>query len=207
MTAGLIFLLAAYAAGVALLLNLNLRSPWPRRVKLGAVILAVGFYLIAFEGHKRRLGWATPASMPEQFRLHWIRIDEPDKPKGVPGGIFFWISELDEAGLAIGEPRAHRLPWDLATAQAAQEALKVLQEGETLNGYPSRTAAVAKAEPGEPAPIGASAASPSRGGRQPLFEFRHALVPKLPAKPPMEENERKISQVSGPEDAPDELLL
>ena len=183
MTAGLILLLTAYAAGVALLLNLNLRSPWPRRVKLGAVIFAIGFYLIAFEGHKRLLGWATPAPMPERFRLHWIRVDEPDKPKGAAGGIFFWISELDAAGLAIGEPRAHRLPWDLATAQAAQEALKVLQEGEPLNGYPTRTAAAAKAETGEPAPSEASASSPADGGQRPQFEFRRAPLPKLPAKP------------------------
>lgn len=183
MTAGLILLLAAYAAGVALLLNLNLRSPWPRRVKLGAVILAIGFYIVAFEGHKRLLGWATPAPMPEQFRLHWIRVDEPDKPKGAAGGIFFWISELDAAGLAIGEPRAHRLPWDLATAQAAQEALKALQEGEPLNGYPTHTAAAAKTEAGEPAPSGASAPSPADDGLRPQFEFRRAPPPKLPAKP------------------------
>lgn len=183
MTAGLILLLAAYAVGVALLLNLGLRSPWPRRVKLGAVILAFGFYLIAFEGHKRLLGWATPAPMPEQFRLHWIRVDEPDKPKDAPGGIFFWISELDAAGLVIGEPRAHRLPWDLATAQAAQEALKVLQEGEPLNGYATRTAPAAKTEAGEPAPSGASAPNPAQGGLKPQFEFRRAPLPKLPAKP------------------------
>lgn len=207
MTAGLILLLTAYAAIVALLLALNLRSPWRRRVKLGAVILAVGFYVIAFEGHKRLLGWATPAPMPEQFRLHWIRVDEPDKPESAPGGIFFWISEIDEAGLPVSEPRAHRLPWDLATAQAAQEALKVLQEGEPLNGYPTRTAAAAKTEAGEPTPSGASASNPTNGSLPPQFEFRRAPLPELPAKPPMGENERKISRISGPEDAPDELLL
>lgn len=207
MTAGLILLLTAYVAIVALLLALNLRSPWRRRVKLGAVILAVGFYLIAFEGHKRLLGWATPAPMPEQFRLHWIRVDEPDKPEGASGAIFFWISEIDEAGLPIGEPRAHRLPWNLATAQAAQKALATLAEGEPLNGRLTRTAAAAKTEAGEPTPSGASAPNPANGSLQPQFEFRRAPLPELPAKPPMGENERKISRISGPEDAPDELLL
>ena len=185
MTAGLILLLAAYAAIVALLLNLNLRSPWRRSVKLGAVILALGFYFTAFEGHKRLLGWATPAPMPEQFRLHWIRVDEPDKPKGAPGGIFFWISEIDAAGLATGEPRAHRLPWDLATAQAAEEALTVLTEGEPLNGYLTRDAVAAEETPAEEAAGGANTSSPADGGLRPQFEFRRAPLPELPAKPAM----------------------
>ena len=185
----------AYAVIVALLLNLGLASRWGLAVKLGAIVVASGFYIIAFEGHKQLLGWATPAVMPEQFRLHWITIEEPDKASRSAGNIFFWISELDAAGLAagepvgepvgepLGEPRAHRLPWDQATAQAAEEALAALTEGEPLNGYLTRGAVTAEDDPAGQGTAGS--ANPSgNDGLQPSFEFRRVPPPTLPPKLP-----------------------
>ena len=49
-----------------------------------------------------------------------------------------WVRSLDEAGLAYGVPRAHSIPWSEEAAEAAQEALENLEEGELLNGRMSR---------------------------------------------------------------------
>ena len=175
----------AYALIVALLLNLGLASRWGLAVKLGAVVVASGFYIIAFEGHKQLMGWATSAAMPEQFRLHWITMEEPDKASRSPGSIFFWISELDAAGLVASEPRAHRLPWDEATAQAAEEALAALNEGEPLNGFLSRGAITAEDGPNGQGRNAAAPPNPSgNDGHQPSFEFRRVPPPTLPPKPP-----------------------
>lgn len=174
----------AYALIVALLLNLSLASRWGLAVKLGAIVIASGFYIVAFEGHKQLMGWATSAVMPEQFRLHWITIEEPDKASRLPGSIFFWISELDAAGLVASEPRAHRLPWDEATAQAAEEALAALTEGEPLDGFISRGAVTAEEDPaGQGERAGRSANPSGDDGHQPSFEFRRVPPPTLPPKP------------------------
>ena len=175
----------AYAAIVALLLNLGLASRWGLAVKLGAVVVASGFYIIAFEGHKQLMGWATSTVMPEQFRLHWITIEEPDKASRSPGSIFFWVSELDAAGLVASEPRAHRLPWNEATAQAAEEALAALTEGEPLNGFLSRGAITAEEDPaGQERSTTASSNPSGNDGPQPSFEFRRVPPPSLPPKLP-----------------------
>ena len=175
----------AYAAIVALLLNLGLASRWGLAVKLSAVVVASGFYILAFEGHKQLMGWATSAVMPEQFRLHWITIAEPDKASRSPGSIFFWVSELDAAGLVASAPRAHRLPWDEATAQAAEEALAALTEGEPLNGFLSRGAITAEENPAGQERSAAASSNPSgNDGPQPSFEFRRVPPPTLPPKPP-----------------------
>lgn len=173
----------AYALIVALLLNLSLASRWGLAVKLGAIVIASGFYIVAFEGHKQLMGWATSAVMPEQFRLHWITIEEPDKASRSPGSLFFWISELDAAGLVASEPRAHRLPWDEATAQAAEDALAELAEGEPLNGIISRGAIAAEENPAGQRESGGRLANPSGDdGPQPSFEFRRVPPPSLPPK-------------------------
>ncbi|MCY4215071.1 MAG: hypothetical protein OXF68_15795 [Gammaproteobacteria bacterium] len=175
----------AYAVIVALLLNLGLASRWGLAVKLGAIVVASGFYIAAFEGHKQLMGWATSAEMPEQFRLHWITIEEPDKASRSPGSIFFWISELDVAGLVASAPRAYRLPWDEATAQAAEDALAALNEGEPLNGFISRGAIAADEDTaGQDESAGGSAYPSGDDGLRPSFEFRRVPPPTLPPKPP-----------------------
>jgi hypothetical protein len=183
MTTVIVILSLAYAAVAALLLNLNLATPWSGAVKIGAIVLVSGLYVGTWQGHQGLLGWATPDAMPEEFRVHWITIDEPDKQTGADGSIFFWVRELDQAGLPVSEPRAHRVPWDQATAEAAQAALETLEKGEPLNGRMSRQVMVEE----EPLPQegldyqGAPTLSGSDGFR-PQFEFSRVPRPKLPPK-------------------------
>ena len=101
-----IVLALAYAATAALLLNLNLTTPLARWIKYTSVVGVSVLYVVTWHGLGDLLGWATSEPMPEDFRLHWVVIEEPDKARGGDGKIYFWIRELDEAGLAEGAPRA-----------------------------------------------------------------------------------------------------
>ena len=136
MTGAVVALTLAYAAVAALLLNLNLATRWSAVVKVGAIVVVSGLYVVAWQGHRGLLGWATTEALPQEFRLHWITADEPDKKTGADGTIYYWIRALDEAGLPDGEPRAYRARWTEETAQVAEAALEHLGEGQLLNGRP-----------------------------------------------------------------------
>lgn len=182
MMAAAVALALAYAATVALLLHLNLRTRLPALVKFASVALATALYFGAWQAQKALLGWATPESLPDEFRLQWLTVEEPDKATGNGGYIYFWVRELDAAGLPEGPPRAHRMPWDEPTAAAAEAALARLQEGEPLIGALSRQAiAPPTDEPqrGEAAPQSGRAAA---NAERPRFEFRRAPPPALPPK-------------------------
>lgn len=185
MTGVAVALTVAYVAVAALLLNLNLATRWNVFVKAGAVVLVTALYAVAWQGHKGLLGWATGESLPDEFRVHWITIDEPDKAAGTAGTIYYWARELDAAGLPHGQPRAHRVRWDEATAEAAEAALQQLEDGELLNGRISRQIvdSVAPPPPVDGADYGGDLASGSSGDR-PQFEFSRVPPPALPSKPP-----------------------
>jgi hypothetical protein len=120
--------------------------------------------------------------MPADFRLHWVVIEEPDKVTGADGKIYFWIRELDQAGLAEGAPRAYQIPWDEDTAEATQEALEELEGGQLLNGRMSRQMI-------NPNLISPDPTAQYRGdesgssGEQARFEFIRLPPPTLPPKP------------------------
>ena len=77
----------------------------------------------------KHLGLATSDQMPDQFRVLWITIDEPNKVTREHGGIYFWVRELDEAGIPYGIPRAYHVPFTAEAAEEAQAALGKMEEG------------------------------------------------------------------------------
>jgi len=186
MTGVAVALTAAYVAVAALLLHLNLATRWNVFVKAGAVVVVTGLYAVAWQGHKELLGWATGEPLPDEFRVHWVAIDEPDKATGTAGTIYYWVRELDSAGLAYGQPRAHRVAWDEATAEAAEAALEQLEDGELLNGRLSRQVVdpTASPQPVEGADYDGGDLSSSASGDRPRFEFTRVPAPALPSKPP-----------------------
>jgi hypothetical protein len=171
----------AYVAVAALLLNLNLATSWPVWVKGTAIVLVTGLYAGVWYGYRGLQGWATPEPLPEEFRIHWITLDDHDKETGEPGAIYFWVREIDEAGLPIGAPRAHKIPWDEASAEAAEEALAQMDEGELLNGRLSR-GTLEEAEIAEGADYAGDSSISGDGGVRPAFEFSRVPLPALPPK-------------------------
>ena len=182
MTGAVIFLSLAYAAVAALLLSLNLATRYALGIKAVAVAAVTGLYGVTWLGLNGLLGWATPAVMPEEFRVLWITMDEPEKATGEPGHIFFWVRELDDAGLPVGEPRAHRLPWSEASAERAQAALEQLEEGERLNGRLGRNLVDDDGSLESGTAYAGERSAAGAGGERPDFEFVRVPPPALPAK-------------------------
>ena len=69
----------AYALVAALLLNLNLASPWRREIKLAAIILVTGLYVGTYIGAQDLRGWAIATPPENPFKLHWAVIEEPER--------------------------------------------------------------------------------------------------------------------------------
>ena len=177
-----IVLALAYAVTAALLLNLNLATRLAGWIKFTAVLGVSTLYLVTWHGLSDLLGWATREPMPVDFRLHWVVIEEPDKAAGAEGKIYFWIRELDEAGLAEGAPRAYQVPWDEETAEAAEEALEELEGGQLLNGRMSRQ--IINPDLISPDPTAQYRQDESgSSGQQSRFEFIRLPPPTLPPKP------------------------
>ena len=110
MIGAVVALSVTYAVVAALLLNLNLATRYSPWIKATAILVVTVLYAGTWLGTRNLLGWASPDPIPDTFRVLWISMDEPDKSSGTPGSIYFWVRELDEAGLPKGEPRAHRIP-------------------------------------------------------------------------------------------------
>ena len=95
----------AYAVVAALLLNLNLASPWRREIKLAAIFLVTALYVGAYIGAQNLRGWAIAEPPASPFKLHWAVIEEPDKVNGTPGRIYILAQPMG-AGGSCAAPRA-----------------------------------------------------------------------------------------------------
>ena len=176
-------LVLAYSVTTALLLALCLSDRLSRALKIFAVISVTSLYFVTWQGYQDSLGWPTKQAMPDNFRVLWITIEEPDKAQKEPGSIAMWVRSLDEAGLAYGVPRAHSIPWSEEAAEAAQEALENLEEGELLNGRMSRDLSPqTDQKKGEAQDYAAGESPQSEDGMIPSFEFFKVPPPSLPAK-------------------------
>ncbi|MCZ6710325.1 MAG: hypothetical protein O7B25_08180 [Gammaproteobacteria bacterium] len=182
MNGPILALTLAYTAIAALLLNFNLSTRYNPWLKAAAIIVVSALYAGTWYGYQGLLGWASPDPLPENFRVLWITMDEPDKATGGPGTIYFWVRELDAAGLPTGVPRAHRVNWNEASAEAAQHALERMDEGELLNGRTRPAIAADDLDRSKRGPDYAGEASIAERDRQPQFEFTRVPAPTLPAK-------------------------
>jgi hypothetical protein len=129
MTLAIVGLLAAYIFLAVLLLNLGLRSPWPRSVKAGAVLLAAGFYVVTWYALQGITGWPSPQAPPERMRMIASEVREPDKAAGIEGAVFVWGVPLDEPG---AEPRAYRFAYSPELHERITEAYKLETLGRAL---------------------------------------------------------------------------
>ena len=171
----------AYVVIAALLLNANLGARLPLLAKVGAIFLVSACYAFSYWGWRAMEGWPADEPLPEEFRLQWITVDEPNKETGEDGVIYFWVRHLDEYGDAAGEPRSYRVPFSEALAEQAEEALEKMQDGETMNGFITRQVMTPAEEEldnkGKPA-------GRTLLGDEAMFriEFRDVPKPDLPPK-------------------------
>ena len=110
-----------------------------------------------------------------------MTVEEPDKQTGADGAIYLWLRGLDEHGRPEGEPRAHALSYDQATADEARKALAALQGGKRLNGHLTRghMDPSDREDDGDAIPPGADG---DDGAEPSHFEFLEIPPPDLPPK-------------------------
>ena len=119
----------AYAVVAALLLNLNLASPWRREIKFAAIFLVTGLYVGTYIGAQNLRGWAIATPPENPFKLHWAVIEEPDKVNGTAGRIYILAQPMGAGGALRGSPRLHGLPFSAELADAVEEALEQVEDG------------------------------------------------------------------------------
>jgi hypothetical protein len=127
---GLVF---AYVLLALLLLNLGVYTAWSWWIKAVAIVLTSGFYWVSYLAYDDLLGWATPAPIPQRFRLLAGYVEEPSKLKGSSGQIYLWISSMQQ-GLDDLAPRSHRLPYDNDLHARVLEANTKLKRGQAQLG-------------------------------------------------------------------------
>lgn len=175
-------LLLAYVS-IAVLLLLALRSArLPAWSKLSLAALVSLFYFVTWMGLRGLLGWPSPETLPNDFRLVWVHVEEPESPDADDGGIYYWLRQLDAAGIPSGPPRAYVRPFTIPEAIAAEAAAARLQEGELLNGRQSRSALTANENNKEQDASGERSADDPDDSAALFFEFFEVAPPTLPEK-------------------------
>ena len=173
-------LLAAYVLIALLVLTVLRQQGLPPGVKLGLAAVTCLFYFVTWFGIEKLLGQPSPSPLPNEFRVIWIHIDEPEGDK--KGAIYYWLRSLDSAGMPIGPPRAHKRPYSIPEAIAAEAANQKLQDGELLNGRQSR-AAISSSDKKEKDTSGNQASDGTPQDTAALyFEFFEVAPPTLPEK-------------------------
>lgn len=128
----------AYAVIGALLLYLLAATNRSVSFKIFLVILVSSLYAGTYLGLKQYQGWPVSEELPQQFRLHWAMIIEPDKAQQANGSIYLWIQPSNPTGKLIDEPRAYHLPYGRQVAEKVENALRQIDDGKVVEGYLSR---------------------------------------------------------------------
>lgn len=184
-----IFLTLGYVAVAALLLNVAVSSRWSTVFKVSAIVLVSTFYFVSYFAWRSITGMPSTEALPEDFRVLWVSIDEPNKRSAENGGIYIWLRKLDEdTQMPVSEPRAFRLPYSVELAEDIELALRQLEEGKQLNGRRSRQQVVSPEEQDDlskkkPAQITGESGSQTPGVNDFRIVFREIPLPDLPPKP------------------------
>ena len=109
-TLGVTGIITGFILLAVLLLSINLYSKWPWYVKAGTIILTSIFYVITYVSFPPILGWPTEQDPPARFRLISAYVEQPNKMTGDEGGIYLWLSEIDDLS-ETPEPRAYKFPY------------------------------------------------------------------------------------------------
>ena len=151
--------------------------------------LSIGFSLENFEG------WPSNASLPEEFRMYWVIIEEPNE-RGDEGAIYIWAKNLkpldDESGWWIsfdgsntGAPRSYKLPYTRDLHERSEDALKRIRAGKGVMGRQGQGRAGEGEGDGSEGPSGDGGSSGQGGGsltKNGGITFQELPPTKLPDK-------------------------
>jgi hypothetical protein len=126
--------IAVYILLAILLLSLNIASLWRWWVKLGAIVITTGVFIVAYVTITGLIGWPSPQAIPGRFSLLATRIIEPDKASGAPGHLYMWVEAIDDDNLPVSQPRNHEVVYTVKLANALYAAQQKLNSGQEVLG-------------------------------------------------------------------------
>ena len=174
-----ILLILSYLLIASLLLVFCFYTSFSKKIKLCGVIFVTAFYFFSWNTYTNILGWPSQQDLPDEFRISWVVIEEPNKEIGKEGGLYLWVRLLDEAKIVKGKPKAYKLEWSEDSYKKAQFALLKLKEGEQLNGRKSY-GVIKKDEGADKANLYGTQGEQEEG--VPSFEFEEVPAKTLPLK-------------------------
>ncbi len=173
----------AYAVLAALVLNLNLNSPWRKEIKIAAIIAVSLLYVGSYYGSQNLRGWAIAQNPPNPFKLHWAIVEEPDKAAKTSGAIYILAQPLNAQRRVVGRPRLYQLPFSPELAEQVDAALAKKEDGKPLEATLSYKAATPDELDEAKKRDGKNSRPDSAGDRDRLkLDFRDLPTPNLPPK-------------------------
>jgi len=101
-------------------------------LKMILITMTVCFSLFLSQTMQDVRGWPTDDPLPDQFRVHWVVIKEPNKTdRNANGGIYLWVTDLSGDGK---QPRSYRSEYSREKHEDAQEALDMIMNGKSVVG-------------------------------------------------------------------------
>tara|TARA_Y100001970_G_scaffold121071_1_gene150172 strand:- start:63129 stop:63686 length:558 start_codon:yes stop_codon:yes gene_type:complete len=175
-----LFLILGYVLLSAIFATFLFYTRFSKLIKFCLITVVSIFYFLTWWGYSNILGWPSDSDLPENFRISWVVIEEPNKTTKEEGHIYLWIRQLDEAKLVFGKPRSYELTWTEENNRTAKAALLRIEQGERLNG--TKTYGVLdSSNQGDKANPYQSFEGEEEVGI-PSFEFKEVVPPNLPPK-------------------------
>jgi hypothetical protein len=165
-------------------------------IKVILTLLAGYYSLVTWCSLGTYAGWATDQELPEQFIVHWVTVEEPNKKTNDPGAIYIWITSPDLGTSNMlnflgykpekPEPRIYKLPYSISMHEKAEKIRGLLKKGKVVKGgkkkgKPGEGDAEGDEGKGQPNSSGGRPGRPSMSNKQD-YEFYELLPSVLPDK-------------------------
>lgn len=121
---GKLALSAGYIAPLLVVAWIWLSNRFQRRFRMLALAALPVLYGAQWLGVESLEGWPTANPVPPTFELLGAEINEPDKLRDDPGGIYLWIRAGDDP-----RPRAYELAYDRKLHEDLHAARQRMQRG------------------------------------------------------------------------------
>lgn len=174
-----LMLIFGYLLIASLLLIFCLFSSFSKNIKILGILIVTIFYFFTWQGYVGLMGWPSEQELPENFRISWVVIEEPNKQTKEDGAVYLWVRSISQTGMDKGKPRSFKISWSEESHKKAQLALSKLREGKQLNG--KKTYGLIEENEGTKASPYDSYVGESEEGT-PSFEFAEVPPPSLPPK-------------------------
>jgi len=164
-------------------------------IKIVLTLLAGYYSLVTWSSLSTYAGWATDQEMPEEFIVHWVTIEEPNKRTHDPGAIYVWITSPDLGTNTMWnflgykpekpEPRIYKLPYSTSMHEKAEKVRGLLKKGKVVKGSkrkgPPGVPGEGEGAEGKGPPGSSTKGRPSMSNQQ-EYEFHELLPSVLPEK-------------------------